>query len=61
MGVEILDSGGESMGMDDTQWAFQSEPLNGSDARRRLAERLEEQRLFRDIQDFDFDYNFDDE
>ncbi len=34
---------------------LQEEPLNGTDARRRLENKIEELRLKRELQEFDFD------
>lgn len=55
MGVEALES--EVMPniaiMDDD--FVQDEPVNGTDARRRLEDKIEELRLKREIQEFDFD------
>jgi len=34
---------------------FQDEPLNGADARRRLENKIEDLRLKRELQEFDFD------
>lgn len=56
MGVESLDSSlVESMSPMDDGTVFQDEPLNGTDARRRLEDKIEELRLKRELQEFDFD------
>ncbi|MFL0809585.1 MAG: hypothetical protein K6L76_04160 [Agarilytica sp.] len=55
MGIEALDTStvNNIMLMDD---GFDhDEPLNGTDARRRLEDKIEELRLQRELQDFDFD------
>jgi len=40
---------------DDSAEDVSAVPLNGTDARRRLEDRLEERRLRREIREFDFD------
>ncbi len=55
MGVEAFDSsvGNSIVIMDD---GFEhDEPLNGTDARRRLEDKIEELRLQRELKEFDFD------
>ncbi len=55
MGVEAF--GSDAMPniaiMDDD--FIQDEPVNGTDSRRRLEDKIEELRLKREIQEFDFD------
>jgi len=33
-----------------------NQPLNGTDARRRLEDKLEEKRLLRELREFDFEF-----
>lgn len=55
MSVEILDLGTEnSSHAEESFWSALNDPLNGTDARRRLEDKLEEQRLRRELQEFDF-------
>ena len=67
MGVEVLDSSMEindlimdesMMGIEDDKDG-QSAIVNQIDARRRLENKLEEMRLLREVQEFDFDIDFD--
>lgn len=55
MGVETLrsDTGVGISIMDDA--FLQEQPLNGTDARRRLEDKMEELRLLRELKEFDFD------
>ncbi len=59
MGVEMLDQSSEMSFVDESVWVALSEPINGTDARRRLEDKLEEQRLRREMQEFDFDFDLD--
>lgn len=55
MGVEVIGTSSVNniILMDDG--FTQDEPLNGTDARRRLEDKIEELRLQKEIQEFDFD------
>lgn len=54
MGAEFFDSTFDASGTGESL-AGLNEPLNGTDARRRLEDKLEEQRLRRELREFDFD------
>ena len=56
MGVEMLDQTKENLIADESFLNSLDHPLNGTDARRRLEDKLEEQRLKRELKEFDFDY-----
>lgn len=55
MGVDVLDVSIENGAADESLWSALNQPLNGTDARRRLEDKLEEHRLRKEIQEFDFD------
>lgn len=57
MGVEVLDSNLDFVGdmMDDSEAAAAVKVVD-IDARRRLEDKLEEMRLRREVQEFDFDF-----
>ncbi|WP_173780735.1 PA3496 family putative envelope integrity protein [Agarilytica rhodophyticola] len=56
MGVEVLEPTIIlNSGLMDDSAVLQDEPLNGTDARRRLEDKIEELRLQRELQEFDFD------
>lgn len=57
MSVEILDDGYENSVANESLWSALSNPINGTDARRRLEDKLEEQRLRKELKEFDFDLN----
>ncbi|WP_370978923.1 PA3496 family putative envelope integrity protein [Agaribacterium sp. ZY112] len=42
--------------IDDSFWSAFSSPLNGTDSRRRLEDKLEDQRLRKALMDYDFDF-----
>ncbi len=56
MGVEILERTNEGSIVEENIWVSLNHPINGTDARRRLEDRLEEQRLRRELQEFEFDF-----
>ncbi len=56
MGVEALQSDAAvNVSVLDESFVIQDEPLNGTDSRRRLEDKIEELRLRRELKEFDFD------
>lgn len=55
MSVEVLDSSFEINGNIDDAIVNMDAPLNGTDSRRRLEDKIEELRLMREMREFDFD------
>lgn len=56
MGVETLQSDGIlNVSVLDENFVMQDEPLNGTDSRRRLEDKIEELKLKRELKEFDFD------
>ncbi len=55
MGLEILESSAEHLVFEERVWDALNQPLNGTDARRRLEDKLEEKKLLKELQEFDFD------
>jgi len=56
MSVEVLDSEFEgNNSVNDDDFFSPQAPLNGTDARRRLENRIEDIRLRKELQEFDFD------
>ena len=56
MGVELLDQPVDNAGAEESVWSALNHPINGTDSRRRLEDKLEEQRLRRELQEYDFDF-----
>jgi hypothetical protein len=54
MGAQI-DTELNSDDKDQVLWSELNTPLNGTDARRRLEDKLEEMRLRRELKEFDFE------
>lgn len=57
MGLEILETSAEHVVFEERLWEVLNQPLNGTDARRRLEDKLEEKKLLRELQEFDFDFD----
>ena len=57
MSVERLESHYDYLASDESSTGAINNPINGTDARRRLEDKLEEQRLLRELKEFDFDLN----
>lgn len=55
MSVEVLDSSFEVNINVEEALLNMEEPLNGTDARRRLEDKIEELRLKKEMREFDFD------
>ena len=55
MGVEAFNSSEVNNIMIMEEGYSHEEPLNGTDARRRLEDKIEELRLQRELKEFDFD------
>lgn len=53
MAIELL-GGSEGFNLDEGMEHFIA-PINGTDSRRRLEDKLEEMRLRRELKEFDFD------
>jgi hypothetical protein len=59
MGIEVLEVSADNISGEEQFWDVLNPPLNGTDARRRLEDKLEEKRLMKELQEFDFDFEFD--
>lgn len=57
MSVELLDDVLENSMIDESIGLLLNNPLNGTDARRRLEDKLEERRLLKELKEFDFELN----
>lgn len=57
MSVEILEDTYDNSVANEAFLAGLNQPINGTDARRRLEDKLEEQRLRKELKEFDFDLN----
>lgn len=57
MSVEILEQNTDTVISEESFWSALSHPINGTDARRRLEDKLEDQRLRRELREFDFELN----
>ena len=55
MGMEVLESSADGIVVEERVWEVINESLNGTDARRRIEDKLEEKKLLRELQEFDFD------
>ena len=55
MSVETLEPDYVNIPLMDDNIFLQDEPLNGTDARRRLEDKMEEVRLMKELREFDFD------
>jgi len=57
MSVEILEQNTDTVISEKSFWSTLSHPINGTDARRLLEDKLEDQRLRRELLEFDFELN----
>ncbi|VUD56419.1 hypothetical protein TDB9533_02074 [Thalassocella blandensis] len=55
MSVEVLDGSFEVNGNPEDGMFNMEAPLNGTDSRRRLEDKIEELRLMKEMREFDFD------
>ena len=55
MSVETLEPDFSNMPLIDEAMLLNEEPLNGTDARRRLEDKMDELRLIKELREFDFD------
>ncbi|WP_158224567.1 PA3496 family putative envelope integrity protein [Agaribacterium haliotis] len=56
METEIPEMPAEAVHFDEKFWHAFSRPINGTDARRRLEDKLEDQRLRKALMEYDFDF-----
>ena len=56
MGMEMRGSSEALTGSEEAIWGVVNQPLNGTDARRKVEDKLEEKKLLKELKEFDFDF-----
>lgn len=56
MNVGMIDEPLDFKAPEENSWRYIERPINGTDARRRLEDKIEEVRLMRETQEFDFEF-----
>lgn len=55
MSAEAFENTADNDASENIVWEILNQPLNGTDARRRIEDKIEELKLQRELQEFNFD------
>lgn len=55
MSAEAFENAADNGASESIAWEILNQPLNGTDARRRIEDKIEELKLQKELQEFDFD------